>query len=212
MHVNRIISALADTYPGASTELVYKTPFQLLIAVMLSAQCTDRRVNLITGKLFARYRGPEDFAMLNEEDLAAEIKSCGLFRNKSRHIIETSRILMARHGGRVPGNRADLESLPGVGRKTANVILSLTFNEPTMPVDTHVFRVSRRLGLATGKTPAEVELELLSIIPPEETGLLHHCLIAHGRRVCTARKPDCSACPLIKLCPRRGLDHAHRTG
>ena len=115
MHVNRIISALADTYPGASTELVYKTPFQLLIAVMLSAQCTDRRVNLITGKLFARYRGPEDFAMLNEEDLAAEIKSCGLFRNKSRHIIETSRILMARHGGRVPGNRADLESLQ-IGR------------------------------------------------------------------------------------------------
>ncbi|MEW5954292.1 MAG: endonuclease III [Bacillota bacterium] len=212
MRLRKIIKTLADAYPGAATELKYKTPFQLLVAVMLSAQCTDQRVNMITEKLFTRHHGPEDFAMLSEEGLASEIKSCGLYRSKSRHIIETSRIIMGRHGGQVPGNRLDLERLPGVGRKTASVVLSVIFNEPVMPVDTHVFRVSKRLGLTSGKNPVEVEHELLNLIAPEETGYLHHCLIAHGRKICTARKPRCCVCPLISLCPRKGFDHAHCPG
>lgn len=201
MQLHSLLAILAETYPEAVTELKYSTPFQLLVAVILSAQCTDQRVNLITKELFARYQDPDDFAMLHESMLAEQIRSCGLFRTKSRHIIETSRILVSDYSGRVPSRREDLERLPGVGRKTANVVLNVAFSQPVMPVDTHVLRVSRRLGLATGKTPARVEQELLQLVPMEEVGPLHHRLITHGRRICTARNARCSSCPLINLCP-----------
>lgn len=211
MQIHNILAILAETYPEANTELKYDTPYQLLVAVILSAQCTDQRVNLITKDLFARYPGPEDFAMLQESTLAAQIRSCGLFRTKSRHIIETSRLLIKDYNGQVPAKRVDLERLPGVGRKTANVVLNVAFNQPTMPVDTHVFRVSRRLGLAAGKTPARVEQELLLLVPPEEVGPLHHRLITHGRRICTARNARCGSCPLTNLCPERGSNNEHRS-
>lgn len=212
MQLHSILAILAETYPEAVTELKYDTTFQLLVAVILSAQCTDQRVNLITKDLFTLYPGPEDFAVLQESTLAAQIMSCGLFRTKSRHIIKTSQILIKDYRGQVPANRVDLERLPGVGRKTANVMLNIAFNQPAMPVDTHVFRVSRRLGLATGKNPAQVEQELLQLVPPEEVGPLHHRLITHGRQVCTARNALCGNCPLINLCPRRGINDEHRPG
>lgn len=212
MQLQRILTILAETYPNAVTELEYDTTFQLLVAVILSAQCTDQRVNLTTKDLFALYPGPKNFAELQESTLATQIRSCGLFRTKSRHIIETSRLLIKDYNGQVPANRDDLERLPGVGRKTANVVLNVAFNQPAMPVDTHVFRVSRRLGLATGKTPAQVEQELLRLVPPEEVGPLHHRLITHGRQVCTARNALCGNCPLLNLCPRRGINDEHRPG
>lgn len=198
---SRLIEILAGLYPGAGTDLSYNSTFQLLVAVMLSAQCTDRQVNKITGKLFEKYRDPEDFARLEEEELAEEIKGVGLYRNKSRNIVKASRLLVDNHHSRVPQNRDDLEALPGVGRKTANVVLNVAFHAPVMPVDTHVFRVSHRLGLSAGKTPEAVEKDLEEIIPPDLMGTLHHCLILHGRRVCRARSPLCGECRLAGLCP-----------
>jgi len=202
---NRIIELLAGLYPGARTDLQYNSTFQLLVAVMLSAQCTDRQVNKITGKLFEKYSVPEDFARLEEEELALEIKGVGLYRNKSRNIVKASRLLVDNHHSQVPQNRAELEALPGVGRKTANVVLNVAFNAPVMPVDTHVFRVSHRLGLSAGKTPEAVEKNLTNLIPPDLMGVMHHCLILHGRRVCRARSPLCGECRLAELCPSQGL-------
>jgi endonuclease-3 len=196
----KILAALAGLYPGAGTALRYGSPFQLLVAVMLSAQCTDKQVNIITSELFKKYSKPEDFAGLDWEELSARIKGCGLYRSKSRNIVNTSRILVEKHGSQVPGRREDLEALPGVGRKTANVVLNIAFDRPVMPVDTHVFRVSRRLGLSSGRTPAAVENDLISIIPPDQMGSLHHCLILHGRTVCRARRPRCGGCALAGLC------------
>ena len=197
---NRIIELLAGLYPGARTDLQYNSTFQLLVAVMLSAQCTDRQVNKITGKLFEKYSVPEDFARLEEEELALEIKGVGLYRNKSRNIVKASRLLVDNHHSQVPQNRAELEALPGVGRKTANVVLNVAFNAPVMPVDTHVFRVSHRLGLSAGKTPEAVEKNLTNLIPPDLMGVMHHCLILHGRRVCRARSPLCRECRLAEQC------------
>lgn len=185
----------------------YDNPFQFLVAVMLSARSTDDMVNKVTSRLFERFKRPEDFAGLDPDWLAEEIRGCGLYRNKSRHIVETSRILVEKYGSRVPETRADLESLPGVGRKTANVILSVIFGKPAMPVDTHVFRVARRLGLARGKTPAAVEREITDLVKPERLGTLHHQLIAHGRKVCTARNPHCDRCRLADFCPSAPVGH-----
>lgn len=198
---NEILGKLVCLYPDASIGLQYGNIFQLLVAVMLSAQCTDKQVNKITAPLFKRYSKPEDFAVLDREDLADQIIGCGLFRNKSRNIINTSRILVEKYASQVPGNRQDLEALPGVGRKTANVVLNIAFNKPVMPVDTHVYRVSRRLGLSAGKTPIKVERDLQEIIPPGQMRMLHHCLIFHGRSVCRARNPRCGDCCLADICP-----------
>lgn len=203
--IRDILDRLAGLYPGARTELRYGNTFQLLVAVMLSAQCTDRQVNKITASLFEKYGSPEDFAALEWEELARHIKGCGLYRNKSRNIVNTSRILVEKYGSRVPDKREDLEHLPGVGRKTANVVLNIAFNKPVMPVDTHVHRISRRLGLSSGKTAAAVEKDLTGIVPADRLGEAHHCLILHGRKVCRARSPRCGECVLWDICPQNQL-------
>lgn len=198
----KIMGALASLYPHkTTTQLHYKTPFELLVAAMLSAQSTDRQVNIITRSLFQKYSQPEDFARLEPEELEPLVKGCGLHKTKSRNIINTSRILVEKYNSRVPDNFTDLIELPGVGRKTANVVLSVVFGQATLPVDTHVFRVARRLGLASGNTPLKVEEELLAIIPAAERGALHHRLIEHGRQVCRARNPRCGNCQLKEFCP-----------
>lgn len=198
--IRDILDRLAGEYPDARTELKFGDTFQLLVAVMLSAQCTDRQVNKITASLFKKYSRPEDFAALEWEELARHIKGCGLYRNKSRNIVSASRILVERYGARVPESGEELEQLPGVGRKTANVVLNVAYNKPVMPVDTHVYRISRRIGLSSGKTPAAVEKDLVRIIPPDRLGEAHHCLILHGRKVCRARSPRCGECVLSDLC------------
>ncbi|MFZ5632531.1 MAG: endonuclease III [Bacillota bacterium] len=197
----QILEKLAGLYPDARTALQYGSIFQLLVAVILSAQCTDKQVNKITSSLFKKYSKPEDFAGLDWEELARELKGCGLYKNKSRSIVGASRILVEKYGSRVPADREALEALPGVGRKTANVVLNIAFNRPVMPVDTHVYRVARRLGLSDGRTPVAVEKDLTEVVPPEQMGNMHHCLILHGRRVCRARNPRCGQCDLSDLCP-----------
>lgn len=197
---DEVLYILEQLYPEAQTALNFSTPFELLVAVMLSAQCTDERVNKTTSRLFKNYRTPEDFARLNIETLAGEIRSCGLFRNKSKNIIATSQILVDKYNSTVPSNLEQLQKLPGVGRKTANVVLSVAFNQPTLAVDTHVFRVSHRLGLASGKNPAQTEDELLKQVPPHMRRDAHHRIIHHGRKVCKARSPNCQECALQHLC------------
>lgn len=197
---SKILSILEMEYPGAGTALKFDTPFELLVAVILSAQCTDRQVNRVTRPLFMKYRTPADFAALAPEELAEEIKGCGLYQNKSRFIVEASRQIVARHGGRVPETRTELEALPGVGRKTAGVILGVAFGGSALPVDTHVFRVARRLGLSKAKEPARVEDDLSKFIPPQQRMAAHHWLIAHGRTTCRARKPACGGCGLREFC------------
>ncbi len=186
--------------PHPTTELKYGSPFELLVAVILSAQATDVSVNKATGKLFAVANTPEAILALGEEGLKKYIRTIGLFNNKARNIIATCRILIEKFGGEVPDNRRDLESLPGVGRKTANVVLNTAFGQPTMAVDTHIFRVANRTGLAPGKTPLAVEKKLLKGIPKEFLKDAHHWLILHGRYVCTARKPKCDRCLIEDLC------------
>jgi endonuclease-3 len=201
-----VLSALAETNPRPHTELHYRTPWQLLVAAVLSARTTDRQVNQVTARLFAKYPGPADIAALTPEELAEEIKNIGLFRNKSRHLVTAARAVLDRHGGQVPGTVEELMTLPGVGRKTANVVVSNAFNVPALAVDTHVFRVARRLGLARSKTPEKVERQLTRIIPREMWSDAHHWLILHGRYTCTARSPRCAECPVSSAC-----DH-YRTG
>lgn len=196
----RIISLLERQYPHARTRLVYSDPFQLLVAVLLSAQTTDEQVNRITEKLFAVAPTPQHMARFQPEELEPYLRGCGLYRNKSRYLVEASRKIVQDFGGRVPDNFADLLALPGIGRKSANVILSVAFGKPALAVDTHVFRVARRLGLASGKSPEEVEAELKAILPPEKWGQAHHWLIAHGRAVCKARNPRCGQCILRGCC------------
>lgn len=196
----KILSILEMAYPGAGTALKFSTPFELLVAVMLSAQSTDQQVNRITGSLFSKYHTPGDFAALAPEELAEEIKGCGLYHNKSRYIIEASRQILARHGGKVPETRTELEALPGVGRKTAGVVLGLAFGGESLPVDTHVFRVARRLGLSEAKEPGRVEDDLSKLIPPRQRMAAHHLFLAHGRTTCRARKPACGDCVLRELC------------
>jgi len=200
MHKQKIISLLEGHIPLAGPNLHFKNAFELLIAVILSAQCTDKQVNKTTTRLFAKYKTPQDFASLSNEQLAEEIKECGLYRNKSRHIIKTASKLVKNYNGKIPDSLLELQSLPGVGRKTANVVLNLAFGKPTFPVDTHIYRISRRLGLSNGNTPRQVERDLVSIIPEIERGVWHHRLIEFGRTTCIARSPRCSSCIVQDYC------------
>lgn len=186
--------------PHPTTELLYRTPFELLVAVVLSAQATDKGVNLATRKLFPVANTPEKILALGEEGLRDYIKTIGLYQGKGRHIIQTCRILIDEHNGEVPADRESLEKLPGVGRKTANVILNTAFGQPTIAVDTHIFRVSNRTKLAPGKTPLEVEKKLLKFVPDEFRHDAHHWLILLGRYTCIARKPKCNECVIADLC------------
>jgi len=195
------LEILEKTYPNAVTALVYRSPFELLIAVILSAQCTDARVNLTTPHLFAKYPTPEKLAAAKPPDVEAIVKSCGFFRMKAKNIINAARGIVEVHGGRVPNSREALESLPGVGRKTASVVLAAAFAEPEFAVDTHVFRVAHRLGLTTGKTPRQVEDDVVKLLPREKIADAHHWLILHGRAICKAPVPLCGACPVNACCP-----------
>lgn len=199
-----IFARLQAANPHPTTELEYGSPFQLLIAVLLSAQATDVSVNKATKRLFADAPTPERMAALGEERLADYIKTIGLFRTKAKNAIATCKILLSQHGGEVPRSREALEALPGVGRKTANVVLNTAFGEPTIAVDTHIFRVANRTGLAAGKTPLAVELKLLKSVPEAYRRDAHHWLILHGRYVCTARRPQCERCPIADLCEFKG--------
>jgi endonuclease-3 len=195
-----LFSRFRAANPKPVTELEYQTPFELLAAVLLSAQATDRSVNAATRPLFAVARTPAAILALGVEGLEPYLRTIGLYRSKTKHLIETCRILIEEHDGIVPGNREALERLPGVGRKTANVVLNTAFGEPTMAVDTHIFRVANRTALAKGKSPLAVELGLLKRIPAEYLKDAHHWLILHGRYVCKARRPECWRCPVIDLC------------
>jgi endonuclease-3 len=192
---------LRTAYPDARCALDHRDPFQLVVATILSAQCTDARVNLTTPALFARFPDAASLAEARQEDVEALIKSTGFFRNKAKNLIGLGQALMARHGGQVPSAPAALGALPGVGQKTANVVLANAFGVPALAVDTHIFRVARRLGLSKATTPEKVEADLCSLFPREDWIELHHQLIFHGRRICDARRPDCAACPLLDLCP-----------
>ncbi|MCY1342981.1 Endonuclease III [compost metagenome] len=195
-----IFRRLHDDDPNPTTELAYSTPFELLIAVILSAQATDVGVNKATTRLYPVANTPEAIYALGVDGLSEYIKTIGLYNSKARNVIETCRILIEKHGSQVPDNREDLEALPGVGRKTANVVLNTAFRQPTMAVDTHIFRVSNRTGIAPGKNVLEVEKKLLKFVPKEFLLDAHHWLILHGRYVCVARKPRCGACRIEDLC------------
>ena len=195
-----LFETLQSIDPEPKTELHYSSPFELLIAVLLSAQATDVGVNKATAKLFPVANTPEAFVALGEDGLKPYISTIGLYNSKAKHAIETAHMLLNKYNGEVPRTRKELESLPGVGRKTANVVLNVVFGEPTMAVDTHIFRVSNRTGLAKGKTPLDVELKLLKVIPKKYMTHAHHWLILHGRYTCTARKPKCHACPINQEC------------
>lgn len=195
------LAILEKIYAGAKPALLFRNPFELLIAVILSAQCTDKRVNVTTARLFQKAATPEAILALGLEQLEDEIRDCGLFRNKAKNILATCQILCEKYGGEVPDDFAALQTLPGVGRKTANVVESVGFHHPAIAVDTHVFRVSNRLRLAVGSTPLEVEQGLRKAIPMDKWSDAHHWLIWHGRKVCKARKPLCDGCPLASVCP-----------
>jgi endonuclease-3 len=196
-----ILKRLEEVYKGEVSGLRFKSPFELLIAVILSAQCTDVRVNQITKELFKKYKSPQDFADADIAVLELEIKSCGFYHNKAKSLKETSRAIVDQFGGNVPDTREELMRLQGVGRKTANVVLAFAFGKPAIAVDTHVFRVSRRLGFSKANTPDGVEQDLMRILPEEKWGQAHHWLIWHGRRVCKAQRPLCPDCFLKDLCP-----------
>ena len=195
------LAVLEEVYKDAKPELIFNSPFELLIAVILSAQCTDKRVNITTARLFAQGNTPRQILDLGVSALEEAIKDCGLFRNKAKNIIAACEVLLKDYDGEVPQDFNKLMALPGVGRKTANVVMSVAFGKPAIAVDTHVFRVSNRLRLATGETPIEVEKKLQKAIPKEKWSSAHHWLIWHGRRVCKATKPLCPQCPLNNLCP-----------
>jgi len=204
--VRRVISRLKQTYPDAHCELKHSTPLQLLIATILSAQCTDERVNKVTPALFARCRTARDFAEIPIAELEALIRTTGFFRSKAKSIRGCATALVKDHGGEVPKTMEHLHSLPGVGRKTANVVLGNAFNlAEGVVVDTHVGRLSRRMGLTRQQDPVKVEQSLMKIVPKEEWTLFSHLLIWHGRRRCSARKPDCQHCEIKNLCPKRGV-------
>ncbi len=202
--ITEFYTRLRDANPAPTTELAYETPFQLLIAVILSAQATDVGVNKATMKLFPVAPTPAAMLALGVEGLIEYIKTIGLFRTKAKNVIATCRMLVELHGGAVPENRAALEALPGVGRKTANVVLNTAFGHPTIAVDTHIFRLGNRTGLAPGKTVDEVEQKLLRVTPDEFKKDAHHWLILHGRYVCKARKPECGHCVVADLCRFKG--------
>jgi endonuclease-3 len=198
--IEPFFATLKAANPTPMTELEYTSVFELLAAVLLSAQATDVGVNKATRKLFAVASTPQAMLALGLERLEGYIKTIGLYRTKARNLLETCRLLVERHGGQVPGTREELEALPGVGRKTANVVLNVAFGQPTMAVDTHIFRVSNRTGLAPGRNPLQVELGLLERVPEAYMGDAHHWLILHGRYVCQARKPRCWECKVVPWC------------
>jgi endonuclease-3 len=198
-----VLDALAALDPDAATALVFSTPWQLLVATILSAQCTDRRVNMITRRLFREYPDVESLAALDPEGIEDLIKECGLFRMKAKNLALTSRLVMERYGGTLPPTmtREELMSLPGVGRKTANVVLANAFGQPALAVDTHVFRVAHRLGWSDARDADHTEEDLLALIPRRQWSQAHHWLILHGRETCHARTPDCHLCPVAQWCP-----------
>ena len=198
-----IFAQLRAANPNPTTELEYRNPFELLVAVVLSAQATDKSVNLATRRLFAVAGTPEKIAALGEEGLMPYIQTIGLFRTKAKNVAKLAQILLEQHGGEVPRSREELEALPGVGRKTANVVLNTAFGEPTIAVDTHIFRVANRTGLAPGKNVDEVEQRLEKFVPDEFRKDTHHWLILHGRYVCKARKPECWHCTIAPWCEFR---------
>ena len=199
-NVNEILDKLEALYPDAKCELNYTTPFELLIATILSAQCTDVRVNIVTGKMFKKYNTAKEFNKLSLEQIIEDIKTCGLYKSKAEKIKETSRILCENFDGEVPNTLEELITLPGVGRKTAGVVLSNAFNVPAIAVDTHVFRVSNRIGIVHTTTPEKTEFKLMEVIPRNRWSHSHHVLIFHGRRMCKARKPECTECPIKRDC------------
>jgi endonuclease III len=199
-HYNKIIDILEETYPDAHCELVHESPFELLISTVLSAQTTDKKVNQVTEKLYKKYNTPEAFAKLRQEELEQEIREIGLYKNKAKNIIALSQMLINEHNGEVPGTMEELVRLPGVGRKTANVVLSNAFGVPAIAVDTHVFRVSNKIGLAKAKDVTDTEEQLMKNIPKERWSKAHHLLIFHGRRTCAARKPNCGECTVKDYC------------
>ena len=199
-----IFERLRAANPNPVTELVYRTPYELLVSVVLSAQATDKSVNLATAKLFPVASLPEQIFRMGEERLSGYIKTIGLYRTKAKNVVALSKLILEQHGGEVPRTRGQLESLPGVGRKTANVVLNTAFGQPTMAVDTHIFRVANRTGLGPGKDPLAVEQKLLKFTPPKFLLNAHHWLLLHGRYVCLARRPRCPTCPIRDLCDFRG--------
>jgi endonuclease-3 len=199
------LAILERAYPDAVTALEYDSPFTLLIAVILSAQCTDARVNLTTPLLFAAYPTPQALAAAKQADVERIVQSCGFFRTKAKNVIAAAKALVERHGGEVPTEREALEALPGVGRKTANVVLSVAFEEAAFAVDTHVFRVAHRLGLTLGTTPLAVERDVVKVVPREKLRHAHHWLILHGRAICKAPTPLCGRCPVRELCPSAAI-------
>jgi endonuclease-3 len=204
----RILGLLARLYPDAHCALHYETPLQLLVATVLSAQCTDKRVNLVTPALFARYPDAKAFAAAEPGELETAIQSTGFYRNKARNLIACCKQLVERHSGEVPATMEELVLLPGVGRKTANVLLGNAFGVPGITVDTHVGRLSRRMGLTAETDPVKVERDLMQLIPKKEWTLFSHRMIFHGRQVCHARRPSCSACALASVCPKVGVEEA----
>jgi endonuclease-3 len=204
----QIFERLRSANPEPRGELEYRTPFELLIAVILSAQATDKSVNLATRSLYRVADTPRAMLALGMDGLIERIKRIGLYRSKAKNILATCELLLQRHAGKVPQEREALEQLPGVGRKTASVVLNVAFGHPTIAVDTHIFRVANRSGIAPGKTPLEVEQKLLKFVPPEFHLHAHHWLILHGRYVCTAKKPDCAQCLIADLCEYRGKTEA----
>lgn len=202
--VKEILPILKKRFPDARTELDYRTPLQLLVSTILSAQCTDVRVNIVTKELFKKYKSAKDFADADLARLEEDIKPTGFYRNKAKNIKATSRVIAEEFGGNVPDNIEQLTGLPGVGRKTANVILSNAFGVPAISCDTHVIRLSRRLGLSPNSDPVKLEFDLAEITPKKDWSDLSHTLILLGRNVCKARKPDCDNCPINRYCPSAG--------
>jgi len=196
----KIIKLLREEYPDAGTRLHFSTPFELLVAVVLSAQSTDEQVNKVTAQLFKKYNTPEEIAQVDLEELEELIRGVGLYKNKARHLKALAEMIISDYQGEVPGDFEELLKLPGVGRKTANVVMVVGFGKPGLGVDTHVSRVARRLGITQGKNTTQIEKDLKQIIPADLWGKAHHLLIAHGRKVCRARKPDCDNCILLKQC------------
>ena len=196
----KILDGLASLYPDAQPALHFKSPYELLVAVVLSAQCTDERVNKVTAVLFEKYNTPKKMLSLSQEELEKYIYSCGFYRNKAAHILSASRDILHKFGGEVPSTLEELKTLAGVGQKTANVVYAVAFGGDAIAVDTHVFRVSNRLGIAVGNTPAKVEEGLCTALPKNEWSKAHHYLIYHGRRVCHSQKPDCPNCTFNDYC------------
>ena len=205
---DEMIRVLSEVYADAKPALIFRNPFELLVAVILSAQCTDQRVNIVTKRLFAKAATAEAIAKMGISRLEKEIHECGFFHAKAKNILRASEILVRDYDGKVPEDFDALLALPGVGRKTANVVMSVAFNYPAIAVDTHVFRVANRLRLAVGETPEKVEIGLQKAIPREKWSDAHHWLIWHGRKICKSRRPLCADCPLAKLCPSFGTDGA----